>query len=160
MTARAERYAAAAQTLLRESGCTVRRWRSGSSGSAYIGTPDWAIECPRPTGPVSFAILAHEVGHHLLHGDKKRRPRWVEEVEAWEYALAQFRRFGLSGSVQLERHAAISIGYAFVKAIRRSPLLASTIFERYPEWWLAAEREDARGLFEPAMSRERKALDE
>lgn len=110
----------------------MRRWRSSTSGCAYIATPE--IEGPEPRGRVSFAVLAHEVGHKaLVHGRSK--PRWQEEVEAWDYALAQFERLGLGEpGAGVERRARRGIAHSFGMAIRRGAdprRIAATA----PQWW-------------------------
>jgi hypothetical protein len=144
----------AATDLLRESGCTIRRWRASNTGRAATRSELWEIEVPEPRGPISFGVFAHEVGHQLLHRHGSL-PRWREEVEAEEYALAQFDRFGLKGRERYEEHAALHLGWAFVKAIRRSKTVAAQIVEAYPEWYERAIRVHN----EPSMSRERKRLD-
>lgn len=135
-----EPYRSAAETLLRESGCTIRKWRKRPrSGSAYTRADDWGIEVPEPRGAISFGTFAHEIGHQLLHRDK-HRPRWLEEVEAWEYALAQFERFALPGVEKVRDDAAKCLVYTAAKANRRaSAQTARAILERFPEWVWEAE---------------------
>lgn len=131
-------YGIAAEKLLVRSGCTVRRWRTSMSGRAFTGAKDWGIEVPRPRGPVSFGTFAHEIGHQMLHRGT-RRQRWLEELEAWEYALAQFDRFDLPGKERAQAYAAKSLVYAAAKANRRcSPETAQEILDRFPDWvWSA-----------------------
>jgi len=147
MSSRALPYARAADVLIRESGVVIRRWRSGNTGTAATSDKDWEIEAPQPRGPVSFGVFAHEVAHQTLHR-RNSKPRWREEVEAEEWALAQFDRFDLAGRERYERHAALHVGRTFLKAIRRSRrergALAREILIAYPEWWERAEREHAR----------------
>lgn len=127
-------YEAAANVLLAESGCTVRKWRASSTGTAYTRSADWGIEAPEPRGPISFAVFAHEVGHQLKHRGNSA-PRWLEELEAWEYALEQFERFGLDGREKVLRKAARCLAYAAHKTNRRcSPETACRILDRFPEW--------------------------
>lgn len=129
-------WAAAAERLIRDSGCCVLQWRKRNSGMALTDSDWWYIEVPPPRGPVSFGTFAHEVGHQLLHRTG-RRPRWLEEVEAWEYALGQWPRFGLPGYATAQADAAASLAYAAAKAIKRSnaPIaLAAKIRVRYPAW--------------------------
>lgn len=134
MTAK-EQYRKAGDQLLVESGCTVRRWRTGNSGSAWTSDADWGIEVPEPRGPISFGTFAHEVGHQLLHRQNGSTPRWLEEIEAWEYALDQFDRFELPGKERSQRDAAGALVYAAHKANRRcSPETAQAILDRYPAW--------------------------
>lgn len=135
--ARRSDYRVAAEALLRESGCTVRRWRTSNTGRAFTRSDDWGIEVPQPRGPVSFGVYAHEVGHQMLHREGSR-PRWLEELEAWEYALAQFDRFQLRGIERCRSDAAKSLVYAAAKANRRcSPETAQAILDRFPDWvWM------------------------
>lgn len=130
-----EPYRSAAEALLKESGCTVRKWRSRTTGTAFVRDFDWGIEAPEPRGAISFATFAHEVGHQMLHR-QGNRPRWLEELEAWEYALAQFERFELPGVESARTDAAKALVYAAGKADRRgcSPDTARHILDRYPEW--------------------------
>lgn len=143
-----EPYLSAARALLDETGCTVRRWRRGTTGVALLSDPDWAIEVPEPRGPVSYGTFAHEVAHQMLHRPERRtmrRPhRWLEELEAWEWALATFERFGLPGVDQAQADAAKSLAYAADKAVhsrKRDPErvagVVAEIVARYPEWALA-----------------------
>jgi hypothetical protein len=129
-----EPWRSATAALVDEHGLTVRRWRSSTTGCAYIDIPE--IEGPEPRGRVSFAVLAHEVGHKALaHGRSK--PRWQEEVEAWDYALAQFERFDLGPpGAGVERRARRGIAHSFGMALRRGAdpqRIAATA----PGWWRA-----------------------
>lgn len=132
----ASEYAAAAAQLISESGCTVREWRTDRSGTAYTRAADWGIEVPTPTTAHRFGVLAHEVGHQVRHRSGSR-PRWQEEAEADEYALAQFDRFGLPGRAEYEAVVARHLDYSFAKAVRRgaSP---QAIAAAWPSWWQRA----------------------
>ena len=134
----------AVDQLIKETGVTVRRWRKSRSGVAYTGSDDWGIEIPDPKGPVSFCIAAHEIGHQIKHR-RNGTPRWIEEVEAWEYALAMLERFGLPDEAgRAMKRATRSLDYSFGKAFRRG-VSNATINERYPEWierlWQATHNE-------------------
>jgi hypothetical protein len=133
-------WRAAAQTLLDETGCLVRKWRSNMTGISY----DYAdeIEAPQPKTAKSFAVFAHEIGHQRLHRSNGNYPRWREEVEAWEFALDQFTRFGLPGRNKQRAVAVKSIGYAFSKAIRRGAN-PQTIHRTYPKWSKAVQKMEA-----------------
>jgi hypothetical protein len=127
-------YQDAAAVLLRETGCTVRKWRQNTTGTAYTKSDDWGIESPRPRGPVSFAVFAHEVGHQVKHRYNSA-PRWLEEIEAWEYALEQFDRFELAGRDNAQARGARSLRYAAHKAsLRCSAKTALLILNRMPDW--------------------------
>jgi hypothetical protein len=124
-------WATAAQALLDETGVRVRKFRSNMTGISFTHYTE--IEAPYPKTARSFAIFAHEIGHQVLHRDNSSYPRWREEVEAWDFALAQFARFGLKGIRKQQRIATRLIAYAFEKAIRRGvdPRL---IHRTYPAW--------------------------
>lgn len=131
------RYEEAAAILLRESGCTVRRYRTSMSGIAW-NNDAWEIEAPAPRGEVSFGTFAHEIAHHLLHmHGAPGRPRWVEEIEAEEWALDQFDRFGLSGRWRYERNAAAHLAEVFRRAIARR-VHPDVISRAAPDWWSLA----------------------
>lgn len=151
-------YREAADLLLHESGCTVRKWRTSNTGRADLKSAEWEIEVPEPRGPISFGVFCHEIGHQLLHRHGTR-PRWLQEIEAEEYALAQFDRFHLAGRDRYEHHAARHLGWSFIKAARRSKKAAAAIIAAYPEWWRRAEQAHAASVLKPEMSRERRALD-
>lgn len=129
-----EPWRSAAATLLDEHGLSVRRWRSSTTGCAYRDLPQ--IEGPEPRGRVSFAVIAHEVGHKALHGARSK-PRWLEEVEAWEFALGQFERLRLGEpGAGVMRRARRGIAHSFGMAIRRGAdpdRIAATA----PAWWRA-----------------------
>lgn len=138
-------YELAAAALLAASGIGVERYRTGNTGVARVVDGKRVIQTPRARGPVSFGVLAHEIGHHALgHVGSNRLPRWVEEVEAWEFALAAVQKFGLGGYDRVYADALKSIGYAFSKALRRG-VAPDTIRDRFPAWWndvLRAELHD------------------
>lgn len=136
-----EPYLTAAQTILRESGCTVAKWRTGMGGVARVRDPDWAIECPEPRGPISYAVLAHEVAHQLLHRTGSL-PRWREELEAWLWAIDTFERFDLPGVERVRADAVKYMNHAVHKSLRRSRTseskrtLARQMVAVLPEWML------------------------
>ncbi len=127
-----EPWRSATASLLDEHGLTVRKWRSSTTGCAYHHTPE--IEGPEPRGRVSFSVLAHEVGHKALHHGRSK-PRWQEEVEAWDYALAQFERFRLGDpGASVMRRASAGIAHSFGMAIRRGAD-PDRIARTAPRWW-------------------------
>lgn len=132
-------YKVAADLLIHESGITVRKWRNRNTGVAFTKSDDWGIESPSPTTARRFATFAHEVGHQMLHREGSRS-RWREELEAWEYALAQFDRFHLPGREKAQSDAAKCLVYAAAKANRRcSPETARDILDSFPAWVWAAD---------------------
>ena len=86
------------------------------TGLAWIGHPRRPIEAPQPRSALSFAVLAHEVGHHALG---RARPRWREEQLAWLFALEQMRRLGVPVTAAVEQRYADAMRYALAKALRR-----------------------------------------
>ena len=129
-------YQEAADTLIRETGVTWVSCDGRLKGTAYTQSPDWKIVAPRPTSALRFGIFAHEVGHQMLHRHGSK-PRWQEEIEAWEYALAQFNRFGLPGANDVADRAIRNIQYAIGKALRRSKTpgkLALRMLTTCPQW--------------------------
>lgn len=140
-----EPWLSAAATILSESGCVVRKWRTASTGVADLRSGTWEIECPEPRGAISYATLAHEVAHQLLHRRENGRPRvqrWQEELEAWIWSLDTFERFELPGLDKARADALSCMDYAVGKALRRvkDPLkrqqLAQRIVKTLPEWML------------------------
>lgn len=153
MNARASRYHEAAEHLLRRERVRVRGRRKATTGVAY---PDGSVIIPDVRGPISFATAAHEVGHVVLgHSFNGRRlPRWVEEVEAWQYALDQFESYGLAGYDRAYLDAARCVAYAFSKAIRRG-VDPETIRERFPGWYSDALAHEKHACLTRAEARAR-----
>ena len=142
-------YEQAGEALLRESGCTVRKWRTKNTGRAYTRAADWGIEAPRPRGPVSFATFAHEVAHQMLHRSNGSYPRWLEEVEAWEWALEQFDRFSLNGVDRARLDAARHLSWTATKRLRNSSTSSETIvvlLRRYSWVWDVVDQPDQSAL--------------
>jgi hypothetical protein len=129
-----DRFKYAADVLVRESGVTIRKHRKSNTGVAYTHEDDWGIEAPEPVGPVSFATFAHEIGHQLMHRGRARIA-WLNEIEAWEFALAQFDRFDLPGVERARKSAAQHLRYVAGRSGRRAkPETARAILDRYPAW--------------------------
>lgn len=136
-------YERAGATLLAESGCEVVRWRTHSTGIAWLAADRWMIEAPRPRGPVSFGVFAHEVGHQMLHRGRGSRSRWQKEIEAWEWALDCFARFELPRVERARLDAVRSLSWvAHASARHAKPGTARAIRARY-EWVFAAAAEFA-----------------
>jgi hypothetical protein len=114
------------------------------TGVAWVEDDDWGIEVPEPRGSVSYGVFAHEVAHQLLHRKNGSTPRWLEEIEAWEWSLATFARFDLPGIEKVEAKAAGSLAYAVGKALRRSTrktALRREIWARVPDFALIDVRD-------------------
>ncbi|MHC4776650.1 MAG: hypothetical protein ACYTBR_15490 [Planctomycetota bacterium] len=109
--------------MKRTYGVRVRKWRTSTSGCAWMvryhdGSVSRLIEAPYPRGPVSCAVFLHEIGHHAIGWDT-RRPRCVEEYDAWRWALDEMRSRRLNVTAAVEQRMAESLRYAVSKARRR-----------------------------------------
>ena len=110
------RYAAQALKLVRQHNVRVCHWRANMTGIAWLGHPDRVIEAPHPKSSMSFAVLAHEVGHQALG---RVTPRWREEQQAWLFALQAMETFGVPVTQSVLDRYASSMRYALAKAHRR-----------------------------------------
>lgn len=126
-------YERAGYVLLGRHHIKVHKWRSSNSGLAYTNAGRNEIESPRPRGPISFGVLAHEIGHIVLHQFNGKYPRWREEVEAWEFALKALADANLKGYERLETHARGCLHHNFNRAVCRG-VAPDLIEETYPAW--------------------------
>lgn len=108
------KYEVAGKELLARHSITIKTVRKSMSGIAYL--EDRVISAPAAKSPLSFAILAHEVGH-IVNGSI--RPRWLEELRAWEFAIESFKQFHLSVSKEVRQRMRYSLAYALAKALNR-----------------------------------------
>ncbi|TVQ64586.1 MAG: hypothetical protein EA379_01055, partial [Phycisphaerales bacterium] len=118
-----DRYETMTRKLLTRHGVRVRKWRTSMSGVAWQvtyadGTISRLIEAPRPKGPMSAAVFLHEIGHHAI-GFNVYKPRCLEELRAWEWALAEMERQGLNITDSVRKRMDDSLRYAVAKARRR-----------------------------------------
>ena len=118
-----DRYETMTRELLAQHGVRVRKWRTSMSGVAWQvtytdGTITRLIEAPRPKGPMSAAVFLHEIGHHAI-GFNVYKPRCLEELRAWEWALAEMERQGLNITDSVRKRMDDSLRYAVAKARRR-----------------------------------------
>ncbi len=119
----AERYEAMTRAELEAHGIRVRKWRTSMSGVAWEiryrdGRTARLIEAPRPKGPMSAAVFLHEVGHHAI-GLGRVKPRCLEELAAWDWALEAMERWGVQVTDRVRRRRHESLRYAVAKAQRR-----------------------------------------
>lgn len=119
----AARYEFMQKEMLSRHGVRVRKWRSGTSGVAWQvyyedGTISRLIESPRPRGPMSAAVFLHEIGHHAI-GFETYRPRCLEELHAWRFALDQMEEWGIGITDCVRKRVHESLAYAVAKAWRR-----------------------------------------
>ena len=110
------RYASQALALIDQHRVRVCHWRANMTGIAWIGHPERPIEAPLPKSSISFAVLAHEVGHHALG---RVKPRWREEQLAWQFAFDAMERYGIPITDPVRDRYAASMRYALAKALRR-----------------------------------------
>jgi hypothetical protein len=118
-----ERYDALVEEMKVGYGFRVRKWRSSSSGVAYViryhdGRRVKLLESPYPRGPMSCAIFLHEVGHHAI-GLGVYKPRCLEEYHVWVWALREMRERGFNVTPAVEKRMHDSLRYAVRKARRR-----------------------------------------
>ena len=98
----------------------VRRWRSSTSGCAWVvryddGSIARLIEAPYPRGPVSCAVFLHEIGHHAI-GFDTHRLRCVEEYVAWSWAIETMKAWHLNVTPAVEKRMTESVRWAVRKA--------------------------------------------
>jgi len=120
--AAAARYALLVQEMTTRHSLTVKRWRTSMSGVAWMarsrGRQFRMIEAPYPKSPMSAAIFLHEVGHHAI-GLGAVKPRCLEELAAWEWALRAMEEFGIEVTPRVRKRMDASLRYALAKAARR-----------------------------------------
>ena len=117
------RYDALVTEMKQAYGVRVRKWRTSSTGCAWVvryadSTESKLIEAPYPKGPVSCGIFLHEIGHHAI-GFNTHRLRCLEEYDAWRWALETMRARGFNVTRALENRMTESVRYAIQKARRR-----------------------------------------
>ncbi len=121
--ARQQRYQQIVHQMKQRYGIRVRKWRTHTTGCAWQveyadGSVARLIEAPYPRSPISAAVFLHEVGHHAI-GFNRYRPRCLEELKAWEWALAAMRAHGLHVTDHVRKRVESSLKYAVNKAQRR-----------------------------------------
>lgn len=117
------RYDDLVAEMKRTYGVRVRKWRTSTSGCAWVvqyddGTISRLIEAPYPRGPVSCAIFLHEIGHHAI-GFDTHRLRCLEEYDAWRWAMDMMRARKLNVTPAVRKRMDEAIRYAVRKARRR-----------------------------------------
>ena len=117
------RYDDLVAEMKRTYGIRVRKWRTSTSGCAWVvqyddGTISRLIEAPYPRGPMSCAIFLHEIGHHAI-GFNTHRLRCLEEYDAWRWALNVMRARKLNVTPAVQKRMGEALRYAVQKAQRR-----------------------------------------
>jgi len=94
----------------------VTKINKGMYGCVYRNNHN--IEIPNPKTEKSFAICLHEIGHKVLKHNKGKK-RFIEEFEAWNYALNVFRILEIPIKNNVRNRYKKSIRYSISKAVRR-----------------------------------------
>jgi len=123
------KYELAGDELLERHDVKVMTVRASMSGVAYI--EDRIISAPKPIKPLHFAIFAHEVGH-IANGHVKLR--WKEELEAWSFAIAQFKVFGFRIPKEVKQRMNHSLSFALAKALNRNMKVIPAELRRYKRY--------------------------
>jgi len=123
------KYEIAGNQLLGRYDVTVKSVRQNMSGIAYL--EDRVISAPAPKSPLSFAIFAHEVGH-IANGHCK--PRWLEELRAWQFSLTCFKEFGFAITREVRWRMKYSLAFALAKALNRDMKLIPTELKAYKKY--------------------------
>ena len=108
------KYTNTINQLLKEYGITVKKYRSNTTGRAFI--KENAIVIPNPTGKISFMVALHEIGHCVL-GDLK--PRHYEEYRAEKWAIDKARELGFSVPQRWIKRAKRYVAFKIRQALRR-----------------------------------------
>jgi len=109
------KYELAGNELLKKYNINIKTYRGNLTGIAYI--EDRIISAPKPIKPLHFAIFAHEVGH-IANGEIS--PRWLEELKAWQFSIAQFKLFGFRIPSEVKSRMKYSLAFALAKALNRN----------------------------------------
>lgn len=118
-----QKYDAVVAHMLKKYDVRVRKWRSSSSGIAWVikyrdGRIVRLLESPKPKGPMSMAIFLHEIGHHAI-GLGAFKPRCLEEYHAWMFSIRAMEEHGLNITDSVRTRMFKSLRYAVRKARRR-----------------------------------------
>jgi len=104
------------RNLILENNIKVKPFLNRLRGCAYPESR--TIEIPYPNTKLRLSIALHEVGHIVLNHNNTKK-RYIEEIEAWDYALKlmKLNNIPISNKLRLKRKK--SINYAIGKAKRR-----------------------------------------
>ena len=130
-----ERYDALVKEMLQTYNVRVRKWRTSMSGVAWYieyrdGTTVRLLESPKPKSPMSLAIFLHEIGHHAI-GLGIHKPRCLEELLAWNYAITTMQARGFDVTDRVKKRMDRSLRYAVRKAVRRGLRVLPAELEPY-----------------------------
>ncbi len=111
------KYKELVKCLLSIYNLNVTKINKGMNGTAYRDNNN--IEIPHPKTDKSLSICLHEIGHKVLHHKRSSKKRFIEEYEAWNYALNIFRILEIPIRKGLRNKYKRSLRYAVNKALRR-----------------------------------------
>jgi hypothetical protein len=83
----------------------IRKNLTGYAWCRATGEQFGKLSAPRPFTRKSLYIFLHECAHFALHADGKRRKRYLEELEAEQWAHARMRDAGIPVPRQMTRRA-------------------------------------------------------
>lgn len=113
----ANRYAALGEAMVAEYGILKVEPSAGLRGWAIV--KDRHIKVPWPTTTRKrLYILAHECGHVFLEHTGRRKPRYVEEYEAEQFAIAKLREHGIPVPKSMLKRAKAYVAYKIRQAER------------------------------------------
>ena len=77
------------------------------------------LSAPRPFTRKSLYIFLHECAHFAVHADGKRRKRYIEEMEAEQWAHERMRAAGISVPRSITRRAKSYVRQKMMQAFER-----------------------------------------
>lgn len=110
------KYSSLIKCLLDIYNLNVVKINKGMNGSFNYSNGN--VEIPNPKTDKSLSICLHEIGHRVLN-HKKNKLRFIEEYQAWNYALNIMRILEIPIKKNLRNRYKKSIRYSIDKAIRR-----------------------------------------
>jgi hypothetical protein len=90
--------------------------KNNLTGVAYV--KEGIMIAPHPTTRRRLAVYLHECAHFELH-TKKKHPRYIEEYQAWKWAIEVMRASEIKVCAKVLLDAQLGVKYAIEKAIRR-----------------------------------------
>lgn len=83
----------------------IRKSLSGYAWCRPGGEQFGKLSGPRPVTRKSLYIFLHECAHFVLHADGRRRKRYMEEMEAEQWAHARMREAGIAVPRRMTKRA-------------------------------------------------------
>ena len=98
------KFAEIGMRMVKEADIREVKPRKSLSGCAYV--EERTIEAPWPTTTRKrLYILAHECGHVVLNHRGRKKPRYVEEYEAEQYAIETLRKHDVAVPADMLKRA-------------------------------------------------------